>query len=113
MNLRSDPRFKAYVEDAVATAKGRFPRGDLKGDSILPILLIGVAGISVAVKVLTWGTGEFLALDILGAAGLAILASLCWLSEPRVEQFQIHAVASPRSPSRRTDRRVSWERGLE
>lgn len=113
MNLRSDPRFEAYVEDAVATAKGRFPRGDLKGDSILPILLIGVAGISVAVKVLTWGTGEFLALDILGAAGLAILASLCWLSEPRVEPFQIHAVASPRSPSRRTDRRVSWERGLE
>jgi hypothetical protein len=101
MNLRSDPRFEAYVEDAVATVRGRFPRRDLKGDSILPLLLIGIAGLSVANTILTWGTAEVLALQISGAAGLATLASLCWLSEPRVEPVRLHAVESSRSPSRR------------
>lgn len=102
MNLSSDTRFRAYVEDAVATVRVRLPPSNIGGDSILPVLLIGVSGITVANKFPNWGAAEILALDSLGAAGLAILASLCWLCERRGKPVRIHAVESPRSPNRPT-----------
>jgi hypothetical protein len=102
MKLSTDPRFEAYIEDAVATARVRLPPSDTSGDSILPVLLFGVAGITVGNKVLNWGTTDMLALDSLGAAGLAILASLCWLCEPRGKPVRIHDIGSPHSPNRPT-----------
>ena len=101
MNLRADPRFEAYVEDAVTTVRSSLPKSDLKGDSILPLLLIGIASLSVANAFLTGGNAEALALEISGAAGLATLAFLCWLCQPRDESIRLRAVESARSPIRR------------
>ena len=102
MNLRSDPRFEAYVEEAVTTVRSRFPKRDSKGDSILPLLLIGIASLSIANTFLTGGSAGVLALEISGAAGLAALALLCWLCQPRVEPIRLHAIESARSSIRRS-----------
>lgn len=100
MNLSSDTRFEAYVEDAVATVRVRLLPSDMSEDSILPALMIGVAGIAVANKVLNWGAAEIFTLDSLGVAGLAILASLCWRCNSRDKSVRIRAVGSPCDPNR-------------
>ena len=105
MNLRSDPRFASYVDDLVAKAGGGVPRDESNGGSLLPILLVGIAGLSIAGKIMTSGAAEVLAADILGAAALATLASLCWLSESLEKPVRLSAVASPpRRPDRYDDR---------
>jgi hypothetical protein len=106
MNLRSDPRFESYVEDMVAKTVARVPLDESNGRSFLPILLVGIAGLSLAGKIMTSGAAEVLAADILGAALLATLASLCWLSESPEKPVRLSAVASPRQRADRYDERL-------
>ena len=78
MKLSSEPRFQAYVQDQVATARDWLPPGETTDNSTLRFVLLGTAGISIAFTFLSGGS-SWMSAESLGAMGLVALASLCWI----------------------------------
>ena len=72
-----------YVVGVVGAAQDAIPSNRPADNAALPFVLLGFAGVPIFSKIMQVdaGVGEMLSVDMLGAMGLLVLASLCWLCE--------------------------------